>query len=105
MQRSVMQEAISAPQVGGIVRLTRFIILSTFIVELAGSLPHVEVPQTIDDFDFSFDQFGAEPPQPVPKAVSEILQGPKRAICQKPFPLDTRPFPELVKGMRRHIAI
>ena len=38
MQRSVMQEAISAPQVGGIVRLTRFIILTTLAIELLGSL-------------------------------------------------------------------
>ena len=38
MQRSVMQEAISAPQVGGIVRLTRFIILTTLAIEGAGSL-------------------------------------------------------------------
>ena len=37
MQRSVMQESISAPQVGGIVRLTRFIILAFFGIELAGA--------------------------------------------------------------------
>ena len=38
MQRSVMQEAISAPHVGGIVKLTRFIILTALSVELAGAL-------------------------------------------------------------------
>ena len=38
MQRSVMQEAISAPQVGGIVRLTRFIVQTTLGIELIGSL-------------------------------------------------------------------
>ena len=38
MQRSVMQESISAPQVGGIVRLTRFIIFAAFGIELAGAL-------------------------------------------------------------------
>ena len=38
MQRSVMQEAISAPQVGGIIKLTKFIIITTFTVELAGAL-------------------------------------------------------------------
>ena len=38
MQRSVMQEAISAPQVGGIVKLTRFIILASLSFELAGAL-------------------------------------------------------------------
>ena len=38
MERSVMQESISAPQVGGIVRLTRFILISAFSAEGAGFL-------------------------------------------------------------------
>ena len=38
MQRSVMQEAISAPQVGGIVKLTRFIVITTLGIELLGSV-------------------------------------------------------------------
>lgn len=38
MQRSVMQESISAPQVGGIVRLTRFIVLTSLCAELLGAL-------------------------------------------------------------------
>ena len=38
MQRSVMQEAISAPQVGGIVRLTRFILLTALVIETLGTL-------------------------------------------------------------------
>ena len=38
MQRSVMQEAISAPQVGGIVRLTRLIVVTTLIIELSGAV-------------------------------------------------------------------
>ena len=33
-----MQDAISAPAVGGIVRLTRFILRGTFLVELVGAL-------------------------------------------------------------------
>ena len=33
-----MQDAISAPVVGGIVRLTRFILKGTFLVELVGAL-------------------------------------------------------------------
>lgn len=37
MQRSTMQEAISAPQVGGIVRLTSFILKTTLIFELLGA--------------------------------------------------------------------
>ena len=47
MQRSVLQEAISAPQVGGIVRLTRFIILTTLCIEAIGSalLMTVYVPE------------------------------------------------------------
>lgn len=36
-QRSVMQESISAPQVGGIIRLTRFILLGTLLFELLGA--------------------------------------------------------------------
>ena len=46
MQRSVMQEAISAPQVGGIVKLTKFIVITALSVELAGafSLLPVFVP-------------------------------------------------------------
>ncbi len=38
MQRSTMQDAISAPKVGGIVRLTRFILKGTFLMEAAGVL-------------------------------------------------------------------
>ena len=37
MQRSTMQEAISAPKVGGIVRLTSFIIKTTLLIELLGT--------------------------------------------------------------------
>lgn len=37
MQRSTMQEAISAPKVGGIVRLTSFIIKTTLLMELLGA--------------------------------------------------------------------
>ncbi len=37
-QRSTMQEAIAAPQVGGIVRLTRFILFISFLIELIGAL-------------------------------------------------------------------
>ena len=48
MQRSVMQEAISAPQVGGIVRLTRFIILTTFTIEMLGAL--LLMPAFIPEF-------------------------------------------------------
>ena len=38
MQRSTMQDAMSAPKVGGIVRLTRFILKGTFLIEAAGTL-------------------------------------------------------------------
>ena len=38
MQRVLMRETIAAPQVGGIVRLTRFILLSTAAIEGAGAL-------------------------------------------------------------------
>ena len=38
-----MQDAISAPRVGGIVRLTRFILRGTFLVELIGALAMLPV--------------------------------------------------------------
>ncbi len=38
MQRSTLQDAISAPKVGGIVRLTGFILRITFLVELIGAI-------------------------------------------------------------------
>ena len=38
MQRSTMQDAISAPKVGGIVRLTRFILRGTFLIEATGTV-------------------------------------------------------------------
>ena len=43
MQRSTMQDAISAPKVGGIVRLTRFILRGTFLIELVGALAMLPV--------------------------------------------------------------
>ena len=48
MQRSVMQEAISAPQVGGIVKLTRFIVITTLVIELLGSV--LLMPAFIPEF-------------------------------------------------------
>lgn len=48
MQRSTMQEAISAPKVGGIVRLTGFVLKATFLFELLGAL--VMMPVFIKDF-------------------------------------------------------
>ncbi|MCR4694412.1 MAG: Trk family potassium uptake protein [Pseudobutyrivibrio sp.] len=38
MQRQTMQNALSVPQVGGIVRLTKFIILTSFSIETCGAL-------------------------------------------------------------------
>lgn len=38
MQRSTMQDAISAPKIGGIVRLTRFILKGTLLIEMAGAI-------------------------------------------------------------------
>lgn len=48
MQRSTMQEAIAAPKVGGIVRLTGFIIRTTVLLELLGAL--VMAPVFCRDF-------------------------------------------------------
>ena len=38
MQRSTIQDAISAPKVGGIVRLTRFILKGTLLIETVGAM-------------------------------------------------------------------
>lgn len=48
MQRSTMQEAIAAPKLGGIVKLTGFIIKITFAVELLGAV--VMAPVFCNDF-------------------------------------------------------
>ena len=50
MQRSVMQESISAPQVGGIVRLTGFILKTSAIIELTGAV--LLAPVFCGDFGF-----------------------------------------------------
>lgn len=43
MQRSTIQDAISAPKVGGIVKLTKFIITGTFIIEAVGAVSMMPV--------------------------------------------------------------
>ena len=48
MQRSTMQEAIAAPKVGGIVRLTGFIVKITLLLELLGAM--VMAPVFCRDF-------------------------------------------------------
>lgn len=48
MQRSVMQEAISAPKVGGIVRLMGFVLKGTFLVEFTASI--IMMPVFVKDF-------------------------------------------------------
>ncbi len=50
MQRSTMQDAISAPQVGGIVRFTGFILKSIAMIELLGTL--MMAPVFIRDYSF-----------------------------------------------------
>ena len=39
MQRSTMQESISAHKVGGIIKLSRFIITTSIVIELLGAIP------------------------------------------------------------------
>lgn len=48
MQRSTMQEAIAAPKVGGIVRLTRFALRATMLIEFLGAA--LMMPTFIKDF-------------------------------------------------------
>lgn len=50
IQRSVMQESISAPKMEGIVKLTIFMIKGTFLVELVGAL--LMAPQFCKDLGF-----------------------------------------------------
>ena len=50
MQRSTMQEAIAAPQVGGIVKLTRFIVFTTLAIELVGAA--LLLPSFLGEFEF-----------------------------------------------------
>ena len=38
MHRQTLQNALSAPQVGGIIRLTKFILLGTFLIEVLGAI-------------------------------------------------------------------
>ncbi len=48
MQRSTMQEAISAPKIGGIVKLTNFILKTTLFIELVGVI--LMFPVFLKDF-------------------------------------------------------
>ena len=48
MQRSTMKEAIAAPKVGGIVKMTRFVLKGTFLIELFGAV--AMMPVFISDF-------------------------------------------------------
>lgn len=50
MQRSTLQDAISAPSVGGIIRLTGFIIKSTALIEVTGAI--LLFPAFCRDFGF-----------------------------------------------------
>lgn len=48
MQRSTMQEAIAAPKIGGIVRLTGFVLKATLIFELSGAV--IMMPALCKDY-------------------------------------------------------
>ena len=50
-QRNMMQQSISAPQVGGIVRLTGFILKGSICIELGGAL--LLLPVFVRDFGFA----------------------------------------------------
>ena len=47
-QRSTMQDAVASPQMGGVIRLTRFLMKATFLVEAIGAM--VLAPAFIRDF-------------------------------------------------------
>ena len=71
-QRSTMQESISAPQVGGIVRLTGFILKMSAIIELAGAV--LLAPVFIKDFG-------------VPKGIWYAIWHSVSAFCNAGFDL------------------
>lgn len=48
MQRNIMQEALSAPQVGGIVKLTRFVVAGSLLFEISGAC--IMMPVFFRDF-------------------------------------------------------
>lgn len=48
MQRSIMQESIAAPQMGGIVRMTGFILKTVVVIEIIGAL--VFLPAMVPEF-------------------------------------------------------
>lgn len=48
MQRNIMQEALSAPQVGGIVKLTRFVVAGSLLLEILGAC--IMIPVFFRDF-------------------------------------------------------
>ena len=48
MQRSIMQEALSAPQVGGIVKLTSFVVKGSLLFEMLGAF--IMMPIFLRDF-------------------------------------------------------
>ena len=71
-QRSTMQESISAPQVGGIVRLTGFILKTSAIIELVGAV--LLAPVFIRDFG-------------IPKGLWYALWHSVSAFCNAGFDL------------------
>lgn len=82
-QRSVMQNSVSAPQLGGIVRMTRFILLGTLAVEGVGAL--------LLSFDF-VPRFG------VKKGIYYSIFHSISAFCNAGFDLmgtETGPFTSL----------
>ena len=78
MQRSTMQDAISAPSVGGIVRLTRFILRGTFVIELLGALAMLPVFCR----DYGWRCFIPYPPSAMPGLT--FLE--QKAISIRPLP-------------------
>ena len=79
MQRSTMQDAISAPKVGGIVRLTRFILRGTFLIELIGALTMLPVFCR----DYGWRYFTPSPPF----ATQGLTFWERTIICIRPLPV------------------
>ena len=91
MQRSTMQEAISAPHIGGIVRMTGFIIKTTFVIELIGAA--ILAPAFCKDFG-------------MPKGIWYALFHSVSAFCNAGFDLTgiREPFSSLTSYLAQPIV-
>ena len=78
ISRSIMQNSISSPHVGGIVKMTKFIILATFFIEALGAFFLSFIFSLLLFILIAFFCFSADN---IPQAVSDLLIPVSRAHC------------------------